>query len=113
MSLYVAVGLDVASVDEAAVCGCQVVFEPGDLDIPHWAVAWFRHLRTFLDKQSRTMRIRKIGERPASWWRSSFMDCRRDPRTCGRDRNPLSPLLFLASGSYQDIARPSLGVRLL
>ncbi len=32
------------------------------------------------------------GERPASWWRSSLISCRRGPCAHGWDRNPFSPL---------------------
>ena len=40
-----------------------------------------------------------IGERPASWRRSSLIICRRGPRLRGRDRNPLSPLSPPLSGA--------------
>ena len=54
------------------------------------------------------------GERPASWWRSSLIPCRRGPCAHGWDRNPLSPLFYRPLGSPQeDTARPGNRLRVV
>ena len=55
--------------------------------------------------------IPRKGERPASWWRSSLIACRRGPRSRRRDRNPLSPLSLPLGSLEEHFARPGRRLR--